>query len=262
MTVKRPPMPTKDRKPGWRGASLAYGGMWSLRSSLPIGTRIIAIRSFGPIPEGSPGIITGTTKVPHRFWRRFYYLCTFPVNRKVAARPEYIGAFDHGRTLKDLEIWVFPEQNAAVDPAKRLVTLDFAAGSPDIQLLKSGWSDPEPWGTWSIGLRSEINLSIKDRNGDVAITLEGAAFLEPFLDRQEVSVEANGILIGQMIFTSNNNELSHQFSVPRTLIAKAQGSVALAFVFTRTFSPADVGQSRDSRKLGIGLRKLKFLDLR
>jgi hypothetical protein len=159
-------------------------------------------------------------------------------------------------------LWVIPDSIATVNSAKRLISLNFAVGSPDIQLLKSGWSDPEPWGTWSIGRRAEIGLSIKDQSADVMITLEGVAFLPPPLDPQEVKVEANGVPIGEMIFSTNNKELPHQFKVPRAVIARSQGYVVLAFVFPRTLSPADVGQGADNRKLGIGLRKLKFLDAR
>jgi hypothetical protein len=157
-------------------------------------------------------------------------------------------------------LWLLPESNAAVNSEKRLITLDFAAGSPDIKLLKSGWSGPEPGGTWSIDRRAEINVSIKNQSGDVKITLEGAAFLPPTLDPQEVRVEANGVPIGEMTFTSKNKDIPHQFTIPRTVIARSQGYVVLAFVFARTLSPADVGQSADSRKLGIILRRLKFLD--
>jgi len=157
-------------------------------------------------------------------------------------------------------LWVLPESNAAVNSAKRLITLDFVAGSPDIKLLKSGWSGPESGGTWSIGRRAEINLAIRDQSGDVKITLEGAAFLPPPLDPQEVRIEANGVPIGEMTFSSNNRGLPHQFTIPRTVVAGSQGYVVLAFVIERTLSPADVGQSTDGRKLGINLRKLKFQD--
>jgi hypothetical protein len=74
-------------------------------SQLPIGARIIAVRDLGPIPERAPGIITGTTVKPFLFfWQRFYYLCTFADNVKVAARPQDVESFDHGRTLQQLEI--------------------------------------------------------------------------------------------------------------------------------------------------------------
>ncbi len=56
----------------------------------PIGTKIIAIQSFGPVREGTTGIITGTTEIPFFFWSRFMYLCTFSGDVNVAARPKEI----------------------------------------------------------------------------------------------------------------------------------------------------------------------------
>jgi hypothetical protein len=69
---------------------------------LPIGTKVIAIKNFGPVLEGAPGIITGTADIPFLFWSRPVYLCTFAGNLKVAARPTEVDNFDHNRTLEDL----------------------------------------------------------------------------------------------------------------------------------------------------------------
>jgi hypothetical protein len=86
-----------------KGIADAKRGLSRLRSPVPIGTRVIAIHDFGPIRTGAPGIITGATKVPFLFWKRFYYLCTFRDNMKVAARPKDIDDDDHGYTLDDLQ---------------------------------------------------------------------------------------------------------------------------------------------------------------
>jgi hypothetical protein len=70
---------------------------------LQIGTRIIAIRNFGPVKEGQPGVITGIAE-ERWFWRsRLIYLCTFADNVKIAARPREIEDYDHGNSLADLE---------------------------------------------------------------------------------------------------------------------------------------------------------------
>jgi hypothetical protein len=86
-----------------KGFADADRGLSRLRSPVPISTRIVATHDFGPIREGQPGIITGTTKAPFLFWQRFYYLCTFAGNMRVAPRPKDIDDFDHGRTLEYLE---------------------------------------------------------------------------------------------------------------------------------------------------------------
>lgn len=72
-------------------------------SLLPVGAEVIAVRNFGPIQEGAPGIITGTADYPFLFWSRPMYLCTFHGNLKIAAKPKEVEAFKHGYTLATLE---------------------------------------------------------------------------------------------------------------------------------------------------------------
>ena len=72
------------------------------RLSLPIGTKIIAVRNFGLVRKGQPGIITGTAE--ERFLETFrpVYLCRFANNVKIAAQPDDIGKFNHRYGLADL----------------------------------------------------------------------------------------------------------------------------------------------------------------
>src|SRR5437763_2231910 len=73
------------------------------RLVLKVGTKVIAVRNFGPIKEGAPGIITEIAEAPFFFWSRSIYLCTFAENLKVAAKPKEIDDYDHGYSLNDLE---------------------------------------------------------------------------------------------------------------------------------------------------------------
>jgi len=73
------------------------------RLSLPIGTKIIAVRSFGRVRKGQLGIITGTAEEGYLEAFRPVYLCRFANNVKIAAQPNEIDHFDHGYSLADLE---------------------------------------------------------------------------------------------------------------------------------------------------------------
>jgi hypothetical protein len=75
----------------------------SSRLPLQAGTLVIAVRNFGAIEEGTPGIITGTTEFPFLLWSRPYYLCSFAGGIPIAARPKEINAFDHGFSRTELE---------------------------------------------------------------------------------------------------------------------------------------------------------------
>jgi hypothetical protein len=70
---------------------------------LPVGTRVVAVRDFGPIRKGLPGIITGTAREPFFQGNRLIYLCTFADNMKSLTRPTEIDSSDHGYSLDDLE---------------------------------------------------------------------------------------------------------------------------------------------------------------
>ena len=72
-------------------------------TSLEIGARVIAVRNFGPVKEGQPGIVTGIAE-ERWFWKsKQIYLCTFADNVRIAARPREIEGYDHSYSLTDLE---------------------------------------------------------------------------------------------------------------------------------------------------------------
>ena len=70
---------------------------------LPVGTRVIAVTNVGPVLEGQPGVVTGSFEMGRFFWRRKFYMCTFFGNVKIAVRPKEVDAYDHGRTLAEIE---------------------------------------------------------------------------------------------------------------------------------------------------------------
>ena len=76
---------------------------------LPVGASVVAVRDFGPIRKGLPGIITGTAREPFFQGNRPVYLCTFADNMKSLTRPREIESCDHGYSLDDLESANFPD---------------------------------------------------------------------------------------------------------------------------------------------------------
>jgi hypothetical protein len=78
---------------------------FAMGSRLPfkVGTKVIAVPNFGPIKEGTPGIITETAEYPFFFWSRSMYLCTFADSLKVAVKPKDLDNYDHGFSLEELE---------------------------------------------------------------------------------------------------------------------------------------------------------------
>jgi hypothetical protein len=85
----------------------------SKQLSLPVGTPVIAVTTVGPVPEGDVGFITGTGELGSFLWKRRFYLCTFFGNVKVAMRPREIDAYNHGRTLGEIERGIDPTLSVA-----------------------------------------------------------------------------------------------------------------------------------------------------
>ena len=69
---------------------------------LPVGSKVWALCKFGPVTEGTPGIITGVTEVRF-FWQSPMYLCTFANNMKVRARPKDSEPYNHAHSLEELK---------------------------------------------------------------------------------------------------------------------------------------------------------------
>jgi hypothetical protein len=73
------------------------------RLPLPVGTKVQAVRNFGLVRKGTPGIVTGVVDLPFFWSSRAAYRCTFSNNIKADARSNQIEAHDHGYNLVELE---------------------------------------------------------------------------------------------------------------------------------------------------------------
>jgi hypothetical protein len=79
---------------------------------LAVGAKVVALRDFGAIRKGLPGIITGTAREPFFQGNRSVYLCTFADNMKSLARPKEVASQDHDYSLEDLECASFVDMLA------------------------------------------------------------------------------------------------------------------------------------------------------
>jgi hypothetical protein len=68
------------------------------------GANVIAVRSVGPVAEGTPGVVTGFAEMGSLFWKRPMYMCSFLGNLKCAMKPAEIDGFEHGYSRAKIEI--------------------------------------------------------------------------------------------------------------------------------------------------------------
>ena len=118
-------------------------------------------------------------------------------------------------------------------------------------LLGRDWSQAEGWGVWSDGAAPELALRLAaPPERDLLLTIEA----QPFPERQGVSVIVGGHAVARWELAGEPAE--HQARIPRALIPGAQLNVVLKV--DRPLAPSELGQSTDSRRLGVGLRSVRL----
>ena len=130
----------------------------------------------------------------------------------------------------------------------------FGLGDAGNQFLRSGWTQPEAGGVWSIGSPADLSLPCNASQyffgkSKVVILID----LSPF-GHQTLKVEHSGTAIFEGL-------LKRPERIRMTVAVGdcKSGSIDLVFKISNPVSPSDLGQSNDHRKLGIGLRKLRIL---
>jgi hypothetical protein len=150
-----------------------------------------------------------------------------------------------------------PARHGASFPTRTL-TFAFQSKAPATRHLGRGWSDPEPWGVWSVGPHAELAIPIRERvEGDVTISIEARAYLVPSrADDQHVIVEANGAEVARLQYAGRDSQRATRvISVPKAVAARGS-PMRITFKISTPRSPAELGVGRDTRALGIGLQTL------
>lgn len=138
------------------------------------------------------------------------------------------------------------EVSGAIEAGRRVSFLETDADGPSRHLLRCGWLRPEGTGTWSIGPEARLLLQVI-AGRPAAIDLD----LQPFSERQRVTVTVNGEPLTQWLLTKDSPR-PPTLEVP----AVADGRLELAFHFPDAMAPRDLGLANDRRKLAIRLLSL------
>lgn len=133
--------------------------------------------------------------------------------------------------------------------------LSFAQGARGNAYLIHGFSNPEPWGCWSVGEESTIFLPL-------ATTLTSAAnwhlrlTVKPFLHPPQREIASFRVLVnGREALQANETH-----SAPRTHYIHLEGlnldtsnSLVIQLQMEKPLSPWQLGIGQDSRALGVGV---------
>ena len=134
----------------------------------------------------------------------------------------------------------------------------FTAGAPGVAALWSGWSEPDAFGTRSVGSVAELLLSLEQvPEGEVELCCWVEGLVGPAVEEQVVGVEANGIVLDPWRFTRAQREGRVRTLVPPSVWTRER-QLRIVLRPERPTSPRAEGWSSDDRQLGVALRTLQL----
>jgi len=133
--------------------------------------------------------------------------------------------------------------------------LDFSSLDTCRSFLQTGWwSDPEPFGIWSLGERSEIIIRADPPAGDIELIFFMRPLVGPSVFKQVVRVFVNDIAVGEAALTDPaGSEVTAR--VPHAVWC-ASYPVRVALLLPDACVPREVGLGEDWRTLGVNLARL------
>lgn len=138
--------------------------------------------------------------------------------------------------------------------------LRFSSDDQPAYRFLDGWSNPETWGTWSEGYEAGLAIDLVEyptRDLDVVIYAHG--FVTPEHPNMVVDVLVNSHMVGRLDFANLGEPMEFRVRVPMAYLTER--SMDLRFVVPEPHSPQESGLSEDTRLLGIGLRKMSFVEV-
>jgi hypothetical protein len=125
---------------------------------------------------------------------------------------------------------------------------EFLRGNIGNHQLDYGWSNPESWGTWSIGSYADLSLVIP--NEDVKfLTLQLRGFVLPNNNPRELIIKIEGTTILTMLITSSDLK-TIRLPIPPL---KDKLNIQIRFETPNSSILNLASHSKDPRALGIGL---------
>jgi tetratricopeptide (TPR) repeat protein len=147
-------------------------------------------------------------------------------------------------------------QASEEDRGSLAMKIDFRSGGNSEEFKVTGWSLPEPAGTWAIGDESRLAFLVRDSEGesDIRITLA------PNVSPPAIAVQRLRVLLNDVeIFSATPGEgwsVLH-CPVPRELLYP-HATNELRLVHPDAFIPAILGISDDSRRLSLLVGEIEF----
>ncbi len=123
--------------------------------------------------------------------------------------------------------------------------------------IRFGWSNQEPNHRWTVGSQAKLIFKLKNQSEkDLLLRLKAFAYLGGGLSHQTIDVIVNHKKVG----TWQMRGLGWYEAVIPSGLLPEDGLFEVIFDISDPTSPLEVGESADSRKLGIAAQELLFLE--
>jgi hypothetical protein len=142
-------------------------------------------------------------------------------------------------------------------PAGRI---SFGAQAVGSTTLVSGWSAPEPWGTWSNSTRPRIEINLADCGSDVLhTTIRARGFSTPGNPHVVATIQIGGRTYGTYDFTPNSADPKQlEFDYACSDARRSGNRLVLDFDIVGAATPSSLGLGQDDRLLGVGVEWIQL----
>jgi hypothetical protein len=135
--------------------------------------------------------------------------------------------------------------------------IDFRRGGNAGRFKEEGWGMAEDGGSWTVGGRSVLVLSVAGPpSSDLLLTLRAHAFTPPRRPRFEETLRVNNTSVADWLITDRESSIERRVRLAGALASSRQ--LRIEFINHDARSPAELGISTDDRKVGLALETLKL----
>jgi hypothetical protein len=185
----------------------------------------------------------------NEYWASFYmppitgYRVTGPVRDPGSFSPMNVIYTDKGITVN-------PAVSGGAYTLGTEVLFTIAGNNQAEPYVRSGWFAPEVYNMWSVGPVSELAFTLNKWPGrDLVLRLQAFAYLaNGKLPCQVVNIYANHIPAGRWLV---KDKQWYEAVIPQSSVPGK--TVNLTFRISNPTAPSDISDSKDIRKLGIGI---------
>jgi hypothetical protein len=131
--------------------------------------------------------------------------------------------------------------------------LSFVPGGSAWQYATDGWCGAEAWGAWTLG-NVDGSLLANLPTSSYKLDVDAMAYLTEQHPNQTIIAEANGTEIAKWTFDLASSSGMRSAEIPKSLIK--DGTLKIVFKAPGSVSPKQLGQSEDTRVLGLGVKTL------